>query len=265
MALDRGYSGDLSAAVLATEGGADFAKESYLSEYIPYLSFVGDNTILLKQGDLLATLRLDGVNPMTTPDAELDALKRAVAAIVSITGNTFGFYVHRISVPQNLSLAPIEGIGFAAEIDRRWQRHIRDLAPKKRCLYLSVVRRPNLASRLPILNRFATRNYLRDRDNRIQQLDEVVNFFKEALASANPVRLTRHGGEWLGYLGALNSGAYMPIAEGKSFQTLASQASNCRAIFDRDLVTICDVLTGQLRYGAMFSALSQSLDSAYLK
>jgi len=239
-------------AVLLSVGGEAFANERFLSQHMPYLTYVDDNIMMLKEGDLLATLRLDGINPMTTQDGDLDALKKAVAAIVAITGNSFGFYVHRISVPQKLDMSPVEGDSFAATIDKAWQKHIAELGPKKRTLYLSVVRRPNISARLPILRKFATQNYLKDRHSRSQQLNEVVNFFKEALSGAKPVRLTRKDGEWLGYLGALNYGTYAPIAEGKGMTSLAVQASNCRAIFDGDLVTIRDEITGKLRYGAVF-------------
>lgn len=252
MALDGRNFTRLSPALMSVDAGV-FARESFLSEHMPYLTFVDDQTMMLKQGDLMATMRFDGVNPMTANDAELDALKRAVAAIVSLTGNAFGFYVHRISVPQALDLQSVPGNGFAAEIDRLWQGHIRDLGPKKQRLYLSVVRRPNLGARLPILRHFATRNFLKDRQNRTRQLNEVMNFFSEALSTAGPVRLTRHGGEWLGYLGALNFGTYHPIAECAAFTTLASQASNCRAIFDSDRLTIRDDVTGALRHGAVFA------------
>ncbi|KIC08828.1 type IV secretion system protein B4 [Leisingera sp. ANG-M1] len=252
MVLDGRSFKDLSPALLSADA-EDFARESYLSEHMPYLSFADDHTILLKQGDLMATLRFDGVNPMTSEDGDLDALKRAVSAIVSLTGSSFGFYVHRIAVPQSFNLTPIPGKGFAAEIDRLWQGHIQNLAPKRQQLYLSVVRRPNLSARLPLLRKVATRHYIKDRTARIRQLNEVMSFFQEALSAANPVRLSKYGGEWLGFLAALNSGRFEPIAESAAFTSLASQASNCRAIFDGDKITIQEGVTGTRRYGALFA------------
>jgi type IV secretion system protein VirB4 len=252
LALDGSNLKGASPALLSL-GAGEFSKESYLSEHMPYLTYVDDQIMMLKQGDLMATLRFDGVNPMTTGDSDLDALKRAVSAIVSLTGNSFGFYVHRISVPQEFELHPVQGGSFAAQIDQLWQDHIRDLGPKKLRLYLSVIRRPNLGARVPFLRRFATRNYLKESLARVQQLNEVMNFFQEALTAAKPVRLTRQDGEWLGYLGALNSGSFAPIAEGAAFTSLATQASNCRATFEGDRVTIRDEVTGALRYGAVFA------------
>lgn len=187
----------MSAAVLEADG-QDFARESYLGDHLPYFTCVGEDVMVLREGDLMATLRLDGLNPMTTPDNQLDALKRAVSAIVAQTGNSFGYYIHRISVPQELGLSQIEGDGFAAEIDRRWQKHIADLHPKKRQLYLTIIRRPSIASRLPLIRMFARKAWVRDRSARVQELNEVVGFFEVALSSANPTRLTRKGGEWLG-------------------------------------------------------------------
>lgn len=252
MALDGTPIGRVAPALI-TMGAEAFLRESLLSQHMPYLTYVDDQVMMLKQGDLLATLRFDGVNPMTTPDADLDALKRAVAAIIALMGSSFGFYVHRISVPQSFDLLPIDGDGFAAEIDRLWQVHIKGLEPKKLRLYLTVIKRPNLTARLPFFRKFAQRSYLKDRQDRIGQLNEVMNFFEEALAPARPVRLARQNGEWLGFLAALNSGSFAQISESATFTTLASQASTCRAIFDRDSVIIRDEITGTARFGALFA------------
>lgn len=180
MALDGSKS--TSPALMATNGSA-FARESFLTEHLPYFARVSEDVMILREGDLMATLRLDGLNPMTTPDAELDALRRAVAAIVAQTGDLFGFYVHRISVPQDLSLQPVEGDRFAAEIDRRWQRHVAGLRPKKTQLYLTILRRPELTSRLPLLRGLARKGWVKDRAARMQELNEVVGFFEVALGS----------------------------------------------------------------------------------
>lgn len=255
MALDQTKSRPVASAVLEA-GGQDFARESYLGEHLPYFSLVGDDVMVLREGDLMATLRLDGLNPMTTPDDQLDALKRAVAAIVAQTGNVFGYYIHRISVPQDLSLSPIDGDNFAAELDTRWQRHISDLQPKKRQLYLSIIRRPSIGARLPLIRALARKAWARDRDARVQELNEVVGFFKVALSSANPVRLTRAGGEWLGYLNALNAGSFAPIGFGQSALPLSHTLSNSRATFDGDVVTIACATTGKQKFGSLFSIKS---------
>lgn len=209
LALDAGTLSTHGTALLQA-GGGEFARESYLADHLPYFALADDDVMVLREGDLMATLRLDGLNPMTSEDARLDALKRAVAAIVAQTGNAFGFYIHRISVPQDLGMRPIEGDSFAAAIDARWQAHVKDLRPAKRQLYLSVIRRPDISARIPFLRTLARKAWVKDRATRLQELNEVMGFFEVALSSANPVRLTRTGGEWLGYLNTLNAGSFSP-------------------------------------------------------
>ena len=252
LALDGGTLSGIGPAVHEA-GGTEFARESYLAEHLPYFALATDDVMVLREGDLLATLRLDGLNPMTTEDDRLDALKRAVAAIVAQTGNAFGFYIHRVSVPQDLDLKPVEGDTFASHVDARWAAHIESLRPSKRQMYLSVIRRPNLATRIPFLRSLARKAWVKDRAARVQELNEVMGFFAVALSSANPVRLTKTGGEWLGYLNTLNAGSFSPIAFGQSPLPLSHTISDCRATFDGDVVTITCATTGAIKYGALFS------------
>ena len=252
LALDRRSGNKISAAVLEADGKA-FTRESYLAQHLPFVSMASSDVMVLREGDLMATLRLGGLNPMTTPDAELDAVRRAVAAIIAQTGNSFGFYVHRVSVPQELALCPVESGGFASEIDRRWQSHIASLNPQKKQLYLSILRRPELTARVPVLHRLAKSAWIKDRAVRVQELNEVVEFFEVALASANPVRLTDKGGEWLGLLNTLTTGSFAPIGFGQTALPLSHSITNSRATFEGDTVRITCATSGETRYGALFS------------
>ena len=255
MALDGFRYGKAGPALLAA-GGRPAARESHLSEHLPFVAFHGDNVMVLREGDLMATLRLDGLSAMTTPDGDLDALKRAVAAIVAQTGNAFGLYVHRVAVPQEVGLPAVPGDGFAAEIDRRWQAHLRDLAPQKAQAYLSILRRPDLTARVPLLGALAKRGWAKDKAARACELNDVAGFFETALSAARPKRLTKHDGEWLGFLGTLLSGQFSPIAAPRSPLPIAHCLGTCRATFESDTVRITCATTGQTRYGALFSVKS---------
>ncbi len=255
MAFDGLRYAKLSAALLETSGSA-LARESYLSEHLPYVSFAKPDVMILREGDLMATLRLEGLAAATTPDGDLDAMKRAVAAVIAQTGNLFGFYVHRIFVPQDLSLRPIRGDSFAAEIDRQWQAHVTSLTCKKPQLYLSILRRPELGARVPLLSAVAKRTWMKDRDVRACELDEVTSFFETALAAAKPVRLNNSTGEWLGYLGALLTGQFAPLAKPQPPLPLAYALGTCRTTFEGNTARIICGTTGQVRYGALFSIKS---------
>lgn len=255
MALDGFRYTRPSHAFLAA-GGRAATLESHLSEHLPFVAFHERDMIVLREGDLMATLRLDGLSALTTPDVDLDALKRAVAAIIAQTGNAFGFYIHRVAVPQEVGLPAIPGENFAAEIDRRWQRHLHTLAPKTPRLYLSILRRPDIGARIPLLGALAKRTWVKDKAARARELNEVAGFFETALSAARPIRLTRDGGEWLGFLGALLSGRFVPIAAPCSFLPLAHCLGTCRATFETDMVRIDCATTGRTRLGALFSIKS---------
>ncbi|MDP5218823.1 type IV secretion system protein B4 [Ruegeria sp. 2205SS24-7] len=245
----------MSAALRETSGPA-LARESHLAEHLPFVSFVKPDVMVLREGDLMATLRLNGLAALTTPDGDLDAMKRAVAAVIAQTGNLFGFYIHRIFVPQDLALSPIEGDGFAAEVDRRWQAHVASLACKKPQLYLSILRRPEIGARVPLLRSLAKQVWMKSRAARTRELDEVAGFFETALAAAKPVRLTNRSGEWLGYLGALLTGRFAPIARPQMLLPVAYGLGSCRATFDGNTARINCGTTGQTRFGALFSIKS---------
>lgn len=232
------------------------ANEAFVSEHLPYVSFVGDQVLMLREGDVMGTLALDGINAMTASDTDIDALKSAVAAIASMMGEAFGIYVHRISVPQHTALAPIAGDGFAAAIDQRWQSHLYELELKKPQLYLSVLRRPSLGSRLPWLRSKATRSFITDRGRRIEELEELLGFFKEALSDARPRRVSGSGGEWLGMIGATLTGRFSPIEPSQTLSTVASQIASERVIFGSDSCVLIDSTQNAPRYGAVFNIKS---------
>ena len=157
---------------------------------------------------------------------------------------------------KNVALTPVDGDGFAAEIDQRWQTHISDLAPKKSQLYLSILRRPEIGARIPLLSAFAKRTWMKERAARARELNEVTGFFETALGAAKPVRLDKSTGEWLGFLSTLLTGKYAPIAQPAAPLPLAYALGSCRATFDGDTATIACATTGATRFGALFSIKS---------
>ncbi len=57
LALDGGTLSGIGPAVREA-GGTGFARESYLAEHLPYFALATDDVMVLREGDLLATLRL---------------------------------------------------------------------------------------------------------------------------------------------------------------------------------------------------------------
>ena len=55
LALDGGTLSGIGPAVREA-GGTGFARESYLAEHLPYFALATDDVMVLREGDLLATL-----------------------------------------------------------------------------------------------------------------------------------------------------------------------------------------------------------------
>ena len=259
MALDgSGYAAP-TAATRAMGAHRRERGERPMGDHLPYVSFVADDTMMLRDGSLLATLVLDGVDPMTTLDRDLDALKRSLAAIVAQTGSAFGYVVHRLALPQDLSLRPVAAgpggrDGFAAAVDAAWRGHVGALPLQRRALFLSVIRRPVLGGRLPWLATLGRRAFGADRAARLEELHEVMGFLEAALAPARPLRLTRRDGRWLGFLGALLTGRYAPIGPlpEPTLLPLCHLLAGCLVSFEGDAARVTDGVTGEERWCAVF-------------
>ena len=254
-----------SAAVRALTDPAAF-RQRFVGQNLPYVTFVADDVMMLRGGELMATLRLGGVDPMTTPDRALDALKHSLAAIVAQAGAAFAWVVHRLPVPQDLSVRPIEATpgphgadGFAAAVDAAWRGRVGEMGLQSRALFVSVMRRPALGSRIPVLGSLmGGRAFGADRAARMEELHEVMGFLEASLAAARPVRLTRHDGRWLGYLGALISARYHPLGPFARpiLIPLCHQIGGSHVSFEGDMVRLTDGATGEERFGAVFGIKS---------
>ena len=252
-----------SAAVRAVTDPAAF-RQRFVGESLPYVSFVADDVMMLRQGDLMATLELGGIDPMTTPERALDALKLSLAAIVAQTGSAFGYVVHRLPMPQDLRVRPIEAgrhgeDAFAAAIDEAWRGRVAGMGLQSRALFLSVMRRPALGSGIPVLGALAGRRaFGADRAARMEELQEVMGFLEASLGAARPVRLTRHDGRWLGFLGALTSARYHPVGPlpRPVLIPLCHRLGASHVSFEGDTIRLTCAVTGEERWGAIFGLKS---------
>ena len=95
--------------------------EHMLARHLPYVVPIGDDVVMLRDGDVMAAFMVDGIEALTAELAAVADLADALGGVIAQAGPDVAFYVHRLSNPANVAMPPIGGEGFAAEVDRTWQ------------------------------------------------------------------------------------------------------------------------------------------------
>jgi len=228
-------------------------RERFQFEHLPYVAPVSDQVIALRDGDVMATLALEGVAAETAETRKTDALARAFAAAIAQSGDGFAAYVHRLSVPAEIGLPPVAGDGFAAELDFKWRGALEAAALQQRNLYVTLVARPSRATGILGLRALAPEALRRARQKRVEALEEAMRALETALAPARPRRLTLSSGAWLGFLGALLTGRLEPRRPGVELQAIAEALPTRRLLFARDRISILGTGALETRHAAILS------------
>ena len=127
--------------------------EARLAHHLPYVKLIDDHTILTRGGEYMQCIRVSGTNSFTAPDATLDKTRAIIAAVIAQSGAGFSFYVHKVSACVPVELKPMEAGGFAEALDARWQTHLGQAGLRDRTLTITVVKRPTVLERLPLLRK----------------------------------------------------------------------------------------------------------------
>ncbi len=229
--------------------------EHALARHLPYVSSVGDDVIMLRDGDVMASFLVTGLNADTADPYDVDDLANAMADIVAQSADDVAFYVHRIGTTARPRLEPIEQtLAFEAEADRRWQASLKGNGLRlRRTMVTAVIRPSRIAS---LWGRFISggkRDLQADRDRRVQRLTEVMRTLMDGLRRAGPVRLSLSDGEWLGLLRTTASGLFYPTTPGETFMPLADLVSTSRVDFAGDTFLVHGGDSDEMRFGAVFS------------
>ena len=229
--------------------GAKILKTERLGRHLPFLSALRDDVILTRQGDVMASVTLDGIDSFTSDDGSIDEISESFARIVGQLGERFGFYVNKVSTPERIDLPEPDAEGFSIAVDRAWRRSLERRTLKRRVIMLTLLMRPSITDRLPWLAGRAKRSFDLDLDRRIEALEEAMNLVRGMYASAGFRRLTVSDGRWLGLLAAVLGQTYgrMIAAPG---QLLAETMTNFDMTFQGKWMVLEDGMTR--RFGAIF-------------
>ncbi|WP_245449244.1 DUF87 domain-containing protein [Ensifer sp. NM-2] len=199
---------------------------------LPYLGIVDDKTLLLRDGDLMASFIVEGINADTIDSRHTFDLSNAVSRFIAQQRADVAYYIHRISVETRPSMQPVTTDPFTAEIDRRWQHYLKTIGLRNRITMVTlVVRPPRRLAKLFSLVRgkdFQSREELYLRSAR---LDQMVSGFMVSLSEAKPTRLNVSDGRWLGLLKTLICGSDAHIVPGRKFLPVADLLASSNVAF----------------------------------
>eukprot|EP01041_Mallomonas_annulata_P032972 gene32972-55533_t len=132
-----------------------------LARHLPWLSARADDLILTRQGDLIASAVVNGLDSFTVEEGEISLVPASLARLIGQLGEGFGFHVSKLTLPDwpqfkgfdaDLDAkGVVDADAFAAAVDRRWQAHLVSRDLKRRVLMVSVILRPTALKRLPLM------------------------------------------------------------------------------------------------------------------
>ncbi|WP_299844513.1 hypothetical protein [uncultured Jannaschia sp.] len=229
-------------------------REHMLASYLPYVTGVGEDVIMLRDGDVMASFLVAGIAADTADATFVDDLARTFAASIAQSRPDVAFYVHRVSHETRPTLPPVAGDGLAARIDRQWQGLVSGGTLRERVSMVSVVVRPRtLAGLWARITGGMSRDLRAERTRRIALLNEITTNLMQALTPARPERLTLADGRWLGLLRTAVTGKYAPLTPGAAFTPIGNLLVDSRVDFRGDSFVVLGSDEDNLRFGAMFT------------
>ena len=96
-----------------------------LAGFLPWLCFARKDVILLRDGDVMGSFLVEGLDPLTAEHAAISDLSEAMSRCAAELPPDAALYIHRLSHPETPEVPPVSDDGFAAELDAAWRAHLR--------------------------------------------------------------------------------------------------------------------------------------------
>ena len=226
--------------------------EELLARGLPYVTAIDDKTILLRDGDVMASFAVDGISASTADEAEVSEIAAAFSSLIAQQMPDVGFYIHRISAQIEPSLEPVdESNAFAKAVDDQWQGFLGVAGLRQRTTLVTVTVRPSKVVGLWAKLSGGKHQTEGQLQKRVVRLNQIITAIMETLSKTAPRRMTVSGGEWLGLLSATISGELRPIVPGRSFLALNDLIANAPVFFHGDGFTVFGSHSRNTKYGAI--------------
>jgi len=226
--------------------------EELLARSLPYVTTIDDQTILLRDGDVMASFAVDGISASTADEVAISEIATAFSALVAQQMPDVGFYVHRISTRTAPALDQVDREKpFAKAIDERWQDYIGIAGLRHRTTLVTITVRPSKV--VGLWSKFSGGKHQTEENlqKRVVRLNQIISSVIETLAKTHPRRMTVSGGEWLGLLRATINGTYAPLSPGRRFIPINDLISNVSLSFQGDAFSVFGSHSRNTKYGAI--------------
>jgi type IV secretion system protein VirB4 len=221
---------------------------------LPYLSIIDDITLMLRDGDLMASIIVEGINADTADSRYTVELSNALSRFIAQQPMDVAYYIHRISAHTRPTIPPITGQSFNAEIDRRWLDYLQTADLKDRVTMITlVVRPPHRIARLFSLAGGKDDHRRDEVKLRAARLDQMMKTLAAGISEARPSRLVVSDGRWLGLLRTIVTGSGGRLVPGRRFQPLADILATSHVTFHGPVFECDGGAPGTHRYGTIVS------------
>lgn len=221
---------------------------------LPYLSRVDDMTIMLRDGDLMGSFIVEGINADTVDHRHTMELSNALSRFIAQQRGDVAYYIHRISVETRPTIPPVKGHPFNEEIDRRWRNYLQHIGLRDRVTMVTmVIRPPRKITKLLSLFGGKDVHSRAEVAARALRLDQMITTCMVAVSEAKPTRLKLAEGRWLGLLRTILDGSSGTLVPGGRFTPIADLLATSQVTF-RGRVFECQGPTeNSQRFGTVIS------------
>ena len=178
-------------ALRLTGHGTVAAHEKSVADFLPYTRHVDGATLATKNGELLQIIKLEGFPFETASDATLDGLKEVRNTLTLALASSRHILYHHLLRREVTSDIGGAFTGFAADVDRAWQRRLARRRLYVNDLYLTLVRRPapGLAGLVDwVMSLFTARDLTRHAQDRADSLRELYDAAEGVMATLAPYK-----------------------------------------------------------------------------
>lgn len=235
--------------------GAPYLPENQLLvSGLPYLSRVNDLTIMLRDGDLMGSFIVEGINADTVDHRHTMELSNALSRFIAQQRGDVAYYIHRISVETPPVIAPLKGHPFNEEIDRRWRDYVQNIGLRDRVTMVTMVIRP--PRRITKLLKFFGGKDVNSRaevEARALRLDQMITTCMVAVSEAKPSRLALSEGRWLGLLRTMLDGSGGTLVPGARFTPISNLLATSQVTFQGRVFECQGPTEGSRRFGTVIS------------